>query len=68
MSTCRTDEIAQKVGISVAALELRKYQKWLMVTTGDLPGLYLIQRGEQFLHFVVMKSVFDPQMLSGFPG
>jgi hypothetical protein len=28
-----------------------------------MSGLYLIQRGEQFLHFVVMKSVFDPQTL-----
>lgn len=27
-------------------------------------GLYFIQRGEQFIHFVVMRSVFDPTKLA----
>eukprot|EP00435_Cladocopium_sp_Y103_P070669 s656_g35.t1 len=38
---------------------IQRYPRSLIVRYA---GLYLIQRGEQFLHFVVMKSVFDPQI------
>jgi len=37
-------------------------QRWPRSLIVRYAGLYLIQRGEQFLHFVVMKSVFDPQI------
>lgn len=38
---------------------IQRYPRSLIVRYA---GLYLIQRGDQFLHFVVMKSVFDPQI------